>query len=129
VDDGSEPIADEELLYRRVPLCWHSTDSGLNHQAFAPHKNDSTGLSIARAKYKSIEQAARGQPGKAYFVATLVAGQLRANGIEIAPRPLPGDPGHAELPQLNAGNRKDDQTLELQRLLVTLCGVDGPFQS
>ena len=35
---------------------------------------------------------------------------------------------HAELPALNAANRKDDKTLELQRVLVTLCmRVEGPI--
>ncbi len=34
--------------------------------------NDVTGLSISRAKYKSIQDAAKGFRGKAYYVAVLL---------------------------------------------------------
>lgn len=135
VDDKIEPIADEEVLYRRVPVStgWYDSESGsLKPQAFEPHKrNDITGLSISRKKYKSIEEAARGRPGKSYYVAVLRAADLRKNEITIVPRPdVPGgyDPGHAEIPNLNAGNRKEARTIELQRILVELClQVEGPF--
>jgi len=126
VQDGTEPIADDELLFRRVPRAWYPP---LSPQAFAPHRtNDITGLSIARAKYKSIEDAAYGQPGKSYYVAVLQASDLRASQIEIAARPIEGDPGHAELPALNSADRKSDRTQELQHLLVQLTlRVEGPF--
>ena len=129
--NGTEPIADEELLYRRVPEStgWFSPATGLSPQAFAPHKtSDATGLSVVRAKFKSVEEAAKGRPGKSYYVAVLRAGDLRRHGIEIVPRPLPGDEGHAELPDLNAGRRKAVETLERQRIIPELClKVEGPF--
>ena len=86
----------------------YSQDTGrVQPEAFAPHKErDVTGLSVSRAKYKSIEEAARGQPGKAYFVAVLPAGELRQAGITIEPRPRHGDPGHAELPKFERGESK-----------------------
>lgn len=131
MEDESEPIADDEVLYRRVPAStgWYSPDSGLKPEAFAPHKtNDATGLSISRKKHKTVEEAARGQPGKSYYVVILRAGDLRKQGIAVEPRPLPGDPGHAELPELNSSNRKTSETLERQRILVSLrLGVEGPF--
>lgn len=129
--DGTEPIADEELLYRRIPEStgWYSPAKGLSPEAFAPHKTrDATGLSVSRANYKSLREAAKGRPGKSYYVAVLRAGDLRRHGIEIVPRPLPGDEGHAELPNLNAGNRKAVETLQSQRILTELClRVEGPF--
>jgi hypothetical protein len=129
VEHAPEPIADDELLYRRVPLPWYSRATGLLPEAFGPHKvHDATGLSVARARHKSVEDAARGRQGKQYYVASLQAGKLRENGIAVVPRPEPNDPGHSELPDLNAANRKDDRTLELQRLLVQLTiEVQGPF--
>jgi len=131
VDEGTEPISDEELLYRRVSVRsgWYTPQTGLKAEAFAPHKvNDVTGLSVDRAKYKSIEEAAKGQSGRSYYVAVLRAGDLRQRGIDPVPRPKLGDPGHSELPELNAGNRKADQTLELQRVLIELClRVEGPI--
>lgn len=132
VGDGSEPVADDEILYRRVPQStgWYSPDRGLRPEAFGPRKDDVTGISLWRARYKSIEDAAVGRPGKSYYVAVLRVGDLRQEGIEVVPRPLENDPGHAELPQLNAQNRKSDETLERQRLLVELTlQIVGPFSS
>ncbi|HTU18970.1 MAG TPA: hypothetical protein VMG10_12995 [Gemmataceae bacterium] len=130
--DESEPITDDEWLYRRVPAStgWYSHETGLKPEAFAPHKTeDATGLSISRAKFKTIAEAAKGRPGKSYYVAILSAGDLQKQGIVVASRPLlPNDPGHAELPDLNSSNRKTAETLERQRILVSLClRVEGPF--
>jgi hypothetical protein len=131
VGDESESIADDEVLYRRVPAStgWYSPESGLlNPQAFAPRTDDTSGLSVSRGKYKSIEDAAKGRPGKSYYVAVLRAGDLRQQDIAVEPRPRSDDPGHSELPDLNAGNRKTTETLERQRVLVSLClRVEGPF--
>jgi hypothetical protein len=138
VCNGIDPIDDDELLYRRVPLSqnWYDFDSQeLNAQAFAPNKNrDTTGLSVSRAKYKSLEDAARGQPGKSYLVAIVRAGDLARAGIQVVPRPGDGadfDPAHAELLELNAGNYKSTETLErMRKLSCELClGVEGPFQT
>lgn len=139
--DELDPVADDELLYRRVsasamPQQYDPSTGSLSDQAFAPHKKmDLTGLSVSRAKFKSLEEAALGRLGKSYFVAVLRAGDLRQRGIEVVPRPeLPDgqfDPAHAELLDLNAANRKSDITLERQRILAEeLClRVEGPFQS
>jgi len=133
VEDGTEPITDDELLYRRVSVNsgWYSPSTGLDPRAFAPHKTeDVTGISVDRAKYKRIEEAAKGRPGKSYFVAVLQAGDLKQQGISAVPRPEPDDPGHAELPELNSGNRRSDRTQDLQVLLVKLTRrVEGPFSA
>lgn len=139
--DDLDSVADDELLYRRVsasavPQQYDPAEGSLSDQAFAPHKiMDVTGLSISRAKFKSLEEAALGRPGKSYYVAVLRAGDLRQRGIEVVPRPeLPDrqfDPAHAELPDLNAANRKGTLTLERQRILAEeLClRVEGPFET
>lgn len=132
-----ETIADEEFLYRRVPAStgWFEPATGiLKPEAFGPHKQrDLTGISVTRAKFKSIEQAAHGQPGKSYFVAVLCVGDLRKANFTVKPQPnVPGgyDISHAELPDLNAGNYKATETLERQRELAErLClRVEGPFK-
>ncbi len=49
MQDGTEPVSDGELLYRRisVPSDWYSPETGLKAEAFAPHKTgDVTGLSV-----------------------------------------------------------------------------------
>jgi hypothetical protein len=132
---GAEPISDDELLYRRVPASLNLYDPiskpHLLPDAFRPNANDVTGLSVYRAKYKSVEQAAQGRAGKEYYVAVLRAGDLRSKGIEVSPRPLEGEPGHAEIPGLMYQNRKEDWALEWKVLLSQeLClRVEGPFAS
>jgi len=135
ISPGTEPIGDDELLYRRIPASLNLYDPTaaphLLPDAFRPNANDTTGLSVYRAKYKSALEAARGRPGKVYYVAVLRAGDLRAREIEISPRPLEGDPGHAEKPGLTYQDRKTDRALEWKVLLSQeLClRVEGPFQT
>jgi hypothetical protein len=130
--DGTEPIGDDELLYRRVPLHFfdENNDPKLSPQAFRPHQNDTTGLSVSRAMYKSAEQVAQNPRGKRYYVAVLRAGDLRTHGISVAPDPKPPDDlGHAELPDLTYDHRKDKAAEEWSILLAEkLClRVEGPF--
>jgi hypothetical protein len=131
--DESDPIAEDELLYRRIPAALNLYDPHTAPQllpdTFRPNQNDDTGLSVYRAKYKTIEEAARGRKGGGYYVAILRAGDLRIQGIDVVPRPIPGDPGHAEIPGLTYQNRKSDQALEWKVLLAQqLClRVEGPF--
>lgn len=136
VEDRVEPIADDEEVYRRIPCSqnWYDPTTGsLSPLAFDPHKKrDTTGISVYRARFKSIEDAAVGRPDKSYFVAVLRVGDLRQHGIRIVPRPqVEGgfDPAHAELPDLNAVNRKTTEAINHQQLLAKkLClRVEGPF--
>lgn len=127
--DGTEPIADDELLYRRIPVSkeWYSKE-GLSPEAFHPREDETTGISIYRAKYKSIEEAAKGKGKRGYYVAVLRAGDLRQSGIEIVPRPQPGDTGHAELPGLTSHNRRTPEADETKlRLAALSLRVEGPF--
>jgi hypothetical protein len=101
----------------------------LNALAFHPHATaDQTGISLSRAKYKTVEQAGAGRPGKQYYVAPLRASDLKAKGLRVEPDPTPDDPGHCVLPDVNSGNRRDDATQELERELAGLAlPIAGPF--
>lgn len=136
MEQGYEPVGDDEIIYRRVPEStgWYSPSTKeLNPQAFGPRDDDVSGVSVSRAKYKTIEQAARGRPGKTYFVAALKAGAIRQAGMAIEPKPdTPSgfDPAHAELPDLKASNRKSTGTLERMYILAKLCiEVVGPYST
>ena len=136
MDSAIEPIEDDELLYRRIPVSmgWYAVDR-LSPQAFGPRKDETTGISVFRAKYRSIREAAAGKSKKGYYVAVLRVGDLRQRGIEVVPRPeLPDgqyELAHAELPDLNSATRTADATLERQRILAEeLClRVEGPFET
>jgi hypothetical protein len=132
--DGFEPILDDEILYRRVPVSmdWYDREKNppLNYFAFRPTRNDKTPLSVYRHKYKTAQQvAASPRPGARYYVAELRAGDLRSKGINVVPAPRPGDPGHAEIPNLSYENKDTSRAIEIQKTLAEeLClRVHGPF--
>ncbi len=134
-DDGTEPIGDDEILYRRIPASqgWYDPDKdpSISPKAFRPNRHDETGISISREKYKTLEEAAKGRLGKTYFIAVLRAGDLRNRGIEVVASPEEGDPGHAEIPCLNHAKRGEDKAKESMMLLaheLTL-KVEGPFST
>lgn len=133
--DGSEPIADDEILYRRIPEStgWYQPklDKPVARHAFRPNKSDVDGISLWRATYVSIEQAAQGKPGKRYYVALLEAGELRKYGIDVVPDVEGSLPGHAVIPKLHHEDQKSDAVLEATELLANrLClGVKGPFET
>ena len=130
--EGTEPIEDDEELYRRIPVSmnWYDPelDAPPSPKAFRPREPEIGGLSVSRAKYKTPQEVAHNDHGRQYYVAVLRAGDLRDRGLEVAPRPIsPDDPGHAELPDLCASNRRDTEDLQLM-LAEKLClRVIGPF--
>ncbi len=108
---------------------WYS-EGHLSPQAFDPRRDETTGISIYRNKYKSVAEVAQGMSKKGYFVAEFRAGDLRKHGIQITPRPEPSDPGHAELPGLTSLNRLEPEALEQKLWLTHLArAVHGPFLS
>lgn len=128
--DQGEPIEQDELLYRRFPLAASWYDGiNLSAEAFGPHReNDTSGLSVWRANYKSIEDAARGTGKYGFFIAVLRAGDLFTRQIKIVPKPYENEPGHAELPEITSYNRKEKSTLELKEKLKDLVlRVEGPY--
>lgn len=131
---GSEPVADDELIYRRIPVSQHWYDPAADPhpllQAFRPRTDDVTGLSVVRGEpYNTAEQAAQGPSKSGYYVAVLRVGALRAHGIDVLPRPIAGVQGHAEIPNLTAANRDSDEAKRIMELLAErLClRVEGPF--
>lgn len=136
---GEEPVDGDEIVYRRIPLgCFDAANRLVAIAAFKPRSEDTTGLSVTRAKYHPcIEDVARNPRGRKYYVAVLKVSELRARGIEVAPRPLHADdphhpdydPGHAELPQITYSQRHTNDVMQLMEMLATeLCSdVQGPF--
>jgi len=135
VPEDIVPIDDDELLYRRISVLSGWCDgSQVSPPAFHPQKHDKSGISVFRARFRSIESAATGPSPDGYFVAVLCAGELRARGIQIEPQPdLDGDydVSHAELPQLNTGRKKSPEIIQLKAELIELAmkrSVEGPFK-
>jgi len=135
MSNGFEPIADDEILYRRIPVSqgWYDPQKSPKPapEAFRPSRSDTTGISLSRAKHVSLDQASKGPSRQGYFVVKLRTGDLRAKGIEVVPDGLGGVPGHAEIKELRYDNGRTDQALEMARILAEeVCGeVLGPFVS
>lgn len=119
--EGTEPVGDDELLFRRVPVSKRWFDAnGLSPEAFDPREDEATGISVFREKYTTIEKAAAGKSKRGYFIAVFRASDLRKCGIEVVPRPGLDDPGHAELPDLTCSNRLASEALERKLRLSKL---------
>ena len=130
-----EPIADDEILYRRVPVSKGWIDEhGVWPDAFEPRADDDTGLSVYRARFVSLEDAAKGLSKRGYYVLAMRAGDLRAVGIDVVPMPHDDLPGHAEIPSLAYHERETElsrQQRELlaDRLVIAIHGPSVPQQT
>ena len=61
IGDGTEPIADDEIVYRRVSESsgWFDPTRDLvAWEAFRPNAKDTNGISVWRAKHKSASTVA-----------------------------------------------------------------------
>lgn len=140
--DGPDipPVEEGEILFRRIPKSqpWydpHGDDSHPKWAAYQPNKRDVTGISLVRARFKTIEEAARGAEGKEYFIAKLRASDLIALGltlrtdaeVELEPGDEP-DIAHVSVAELRTETKKAPGTVEILKRLSQLdFGVEGPF--
>jgi hypothetical protein len=127
MSDGTEPVTDDEILYRRVQKI-HGQGGYVDPKAFHPNKHDRDGLSLFRRKYYSKERLCENCRGKQYYVASVRALDVRKLGLHIVPTP-PFDIGHVSLPEWNYKNRKMDRFVELERICANevVFELDGPF--
>ena len=112
--DELEPVNDSEFVYRRIhPNFYRSAmPIAVMLEAFRPNRNDSTGLSVFRARFAQPEDCLPLDRAKraGYFVARLAVADLRNFGLTVQPDPLPGGPrGHAVIPELSWGSYEGDR--------------------
>lgn len=118
-----DPIASDEILFRRIPVSqqWYNPHRGLSPKAFRPHvERDRDGISLSRSNFHrdTAAFAAQGPSKKGYYVALLRAGDLLEHGIRVVADRTVDDPGHCRLPDINSGNRDEDECRERQLLLA-----------
>lgn len=135
--DGSDPITDDEVVFRRVSEQSGHYDSSLSRpvrwQAFKPNESDRSGISVWRAKYITARDTAatNARPDRRYYILVLAASRLRAAGVEVRPTPEEGGPGHASLVNINFDDYECDKD-RIRELLNTIAEtlierVEGPF--
>lgn len=125
------PIADDELIYRRIPASqgWYDPESTLplSPKAFRPRSGDNDGISVTRASFRSPAEEAKNNRGVRFFVATLCVGDIRKHGMDVVAQPIDGNPGHAIIPELRYESRKETDNFQ-QLLAHRLCHcVVGPL--
>src|SRR5262249_24403525 len=106
--DERDPVDDGEFVYRRIHRTFLNPTAQIPIQfpAFRPTPNDTTGLSLFRARFlvQPQDTLAHVAPDKAkdYYVIWLAVRDLRNLGLTIVPEPDPGGPpAHAVIPELS----------------------------
>ncbi len=131
MSDGTEAVADDEVVNRRIPHVWGPTEADAfpSPEAFRPHKaNDPTGLSMSREKYRPAKSLARPGDSRPFFVGVLRARKIREIALDVVPDPIePDDPGHCLIPQLTSAARNERSAIEAAQFLAETCIVAGPF--
>jgi hypothetical protein len=98
-----DAIADDEVLLRHIPggTHWQAPGPRITSANFQlRHDRNETGVSVTRWSTTSPQrllQLVGGDPQKGSRVASARAGDVRALGLLVVPKPLPEDPGHAEI--------------------------------
>jgi hypothetical protein len=101
--DETDPVADDEQVYRRIHIQYFRSDSAISVQrgAFHPTEADDTGISIYRASFVSPGELIPADKATLYYVARLPVRELRNLGLSVVAEPMPdGPPGHALIPEL-----------------------------
>lgn len=130
IDAGSEPIADGEILYRRLSATQlPSREQPLPPVTFEPHDDDDDGICLARAKYVTPERVAASGAGRWYYAVEITAAAIRALGLDVVPDPIEGEPWHCRVPDLKYEDPPSDASLSQQMALARTgrLAAGGPF--
>lgn len=98
-----EPIADDEVLLRHIPggTLWQAPGPRITSANFQLRKDrGETGVSVTRLLMTSPERLLTlvgGNPEAGSRVAQARTGDVRDLGLQVVPKPLPEDQGHAEI--------------------------------
>lgn len=127
------PLADDELLYRRLPANPQFYDpirDLLRDVAFRPTPADTDGLSLSREVVGTVGAAATGRVGRDFFVATLCVSDIRAAGLDV----VADRDDHALITDLTNERRQSTDRAVRDRLLkassdlvAVVSRIDGPF--
>ncbi len=128
MDDESLTVEDSEIVYRRIHTSFVDVDAPIpiSPAAFRPNPNDTTGLSVFRARFLSAADTlatVAALKRREYYIAGISAGDLLRLGLTIIPEPVAGGPrGHAVIPELSwAAYQADKKRLkEVQLELATI---------
>ncbi len=98
-----DALTDDEILLRHIPggTLWQATGPRITSANFQlRHDRNETGVSVTRLQVTTVQRLLElvgGHPEQGSRVASVRAGDVRALGLRVVSKPLPTDPGHAEI--------------------------------
>jgi hypothetical protein len=98
-----DEIADDEPLYRHIPggSLWQAAGPRITSANFQlRHDRNETGVSVTRGKITKpdkLMELVGGDLKKGSRVAMALAREVRSLGLRAVSKPVPEDPGHAEI--------------------------------
>lgn len=99
----ADEIGDDELLLRHIPggTWWQAPGPRITSANFQlRHERNETGVSVTRLQITSPERLLElvgGSTEAGSRVGRVCARDVRHLGLKVVPKPLPEDPGHAEI--------------------------------
>jgi hypothetical protein len=98
-----DDIADDQYLLRHIPggTLWQAPGPRITSANFQlRHDRNETGVSVTRLDITTparLLELVGGSPENGSRVASATAGDVRALGLKVVPKPLADDAGHAEI--------------------------------
>ena len=106
-----DDIGDDEILLRHIPggTRWQAPGPRITSGNFQlRHDRQETGVSVTRQRITAPQRLMEllgGNREEGSRVAAVLTADVRALGLRVVPKPLPDDPGHAEI-------QSDEQNLD-----------------
>jgi hypothetical protein len=107
MEEEFQPVDDQEYVYRRIPqrFCNPDLPVPIPALAFRPNQNDTTGISVFRARFVQPAEILAGVDAdrrNSYYIARLLVQDLRGLGVTVIPEPVAQGPaGHSVIPELS----------------------------
>jgi hypothetical protein len=110
-------------VFRRIPEIYYKPGLAIPVQpeAFRPTDKDVDGISVADAAKATPQQALLGvAPEKRdrYYVARIPIEILQHLGLSVADKPLPENPAHAVIPEMNTADYQKDKEAWKEKQVV-----------
>jgi hypothetical protein len=131
---AADEIGDDETLLRHIPggSWWQAPGPRITSANFQlRHDRNETGASVTRRHITSAERLlvlVGGCSEKGSRVAFVRAGDVRALGLRVVPKPLDNDPGHAEI-QSDQTSLDDHACRKKLALLFRFLEPDAPLST
>jgi hypothetical protein len=129
MNEELEPVGHEESVLRRIPMSFYEEGlpTPIQRAAFRPNEQDTTGLSVYRARfvssYSDVLRNVKPEKREKYYICRLCARDLFALNLTVVPDPDPEDiPGHCIIPELS-WQKYQDEYERLAEIQLQLAGL------